>query len=707
MAAVEERDLSPIDRLRELQTDFEKRISEAAGSEAPTLIVEFIHRVVVSNVRVNIGDFGADMEWVNTSRPLSASSDLKGRVVILDFFTFCCINCLHILPHLKSLEQEHEGRGGLLVIGVHSAKFEHEKDLCSLASAVQKLGITHPVVNDVSCMLWHRLQVHCWPTLVVLGPTGQLLLFLEGETGLTLLAPFCREALDYFRGSLRPVPLPMAAYKMSTGQPSSLLWFPAKVCANGSKLAIADTGHHRVLLVSVTGKPSSRLTGKVAAVAGGDSPGFLDGSLEAARFCDPHGLAWQGSNCLYVADTSNHAVREINWSSRLVQTVAGTGEMGDDRTGGHPGHQQALNSPWDLVLDGNVLYVAMAGFHQVWGLLLEDDTLFGKRQYSKGTCVCIAGTGEEGNRNNSYPHRATFAQPSGITVQSGEALYIADSESSSIRSVSLKDGAVRNIVGGSMDPKNLFCFGDRDGVGQHARLQHPLGVAFTDAKKQLYVADSYNNKVRVVDVRTRKCETLVGLDDSGDTADTCDVDQESVPKGKPFSEPGGLCVGNDCLYVADTNNHAIKVVCLDTLQVQELQLEPPLHRSVPVLGKKATRTLPSVRLAPGASLEVAIDVPDGLAAEAPHRWNLQCDDSLFEPPSHTNGSIDGGTLRVQLQLRDTATCASCCHVQLSLQAYLCAHGLCMPVASCIDVPVIVDSLGGEQERLQVPWALDA
>ncbi|XP_064483974.1 NHL repeat-containing protein 2-like [Ornithodoros turicata] len=693
--------------------------------------------------------FSADAEWVNTSHLTPSSADFRGRIVVVDFFTFCCVNCIHILPRLKALEEEHRDNGGFLVVGVHSAKFEHEKKRESLESAVQKLGITHPVINDASYTLWNRLQVRCWPTLLVVGPRGQLLLRLEGEAGVTLLAPFCRAALKYFEDSLKSVPLLKQVGSTSISRPLTALRFPAKVSAHGSKLAIADTGNHRILLVSFSEKNASPPVAEVLNVAGGGSPGFRDGSLEESRFCSPHGVAWRNRDCLFVADTGNHALREIDWTTRTVRTVAGTGEMGQDKAGGQLGSLQPLNSPWDLVVDGGVLYVAMAGSHQIWALPLKNTTIFGKRPLNEGTCVCIAGTGEEGNRNNSYPHRATFAQPSGITAKSGDVLYVADSESSSVRSISLKDGSVRNIVGGDVDPTNLFCFGNEDGVGQKARLQHPLGVAFSAETGKLFVADSYNHKVRVVDVKTRACDTLVGLVSTNTTVCTDKSGEEAPQRTGLFAEPGGLCVTSSCLFVADTNNHCIKLVHLDTLLVEELRLTSAvgspagasegdsvddlldgmnLATSLPskcdcdalkpriqedpfetsslegphTLGENSTTVVDRVRLLPSGSLVISVDLPDSVSGDAPNCWSLKCDGNLFEPPETTRGRIGGSTVRCRLLVRGSAVFSQHSQVQLLLRVFLCEQGSCRPVNHSVHIPVTVDPSGSTEIMVKVP-----
>ncbi|KAH6941622.1 hypothetical protein HPB50_020986 [Hyalomma asiaticum] len=444
-------------KLRNSQEEFENKFYAAEECDRNAVAASYIAEVSSSDDPFIVTDLGTDLEWINTSRPL-VTSDLRGRVVVLDFFTFCCINCQHVLPTVKLLEQEFPVQSGLLVVGVHSAKFDHEKQLENVSNALMRLGITHPVINDAQSSLWKRLEINCWPTLVVLGPSGQVLLFLVGEGATQLLLPFCRAAMEHF-------------------QPSSLTPLPL----------VPDTGHHRIVITNHSGK--------VLQVVGGYEPGYRDGPFSGALFNEPNGVQWREPHFVLVADTGNHAIREINLENNTVSTLAGTGKQGEDTVGGQLGQQQELSSPWDLCLVDDVVFIAMAGLHQIWAFFFRDGVLFGKQNYSKGTCACVAGSGAEGNRNNSYPLKATFAQPSGLCFQPPCSLYIADSESSSIRVLSLKDGTVKNIVGGGLDPTDLFCFGDADGVALNAKLQHPLGVAWSTLKGKLYVADSYNHKL--------------------------------------------------------------------------------------------------------------------------------------------------------------------------------------------------------------------
>ncbi|CAN7996106.1 unnamed protein product [Ixodes hexagonus] len=654
-------------RLRELQESFENEYGDTV--DRSSLMRRYIASVDDSDDRFLVGDLGSDMDWMNTSRPLTAS-DLRGRVVVLDFFTFCCINCQHVLPEVKSLEQELPPSSGLLVVGVHSAKFEHEKQLSSVGQALQRLGVTHPVVNDSSNKLWRRLRVHCWPTLVVLGPAGQALLVLVGEGSVKFLRPFCQAVVDYFRPELQFGPLPLDPGSV----PPGLLRFPAKVFATGTKLVIADTGHHRVLVTDHDGR--------VVRVVGAPEPGWRDGALDDARFNSPQGVVWKDPHVVYVADTGNHVIREVDLDQAQVRTIAGTGQQGSDLVGGGQGTQQPLSSPWDICLVGDILFIAMAGSHQLWALSLQDSQLFGKLHLSKGTCVCVAGSGNEENRNNSYPLRASFAQPSGVAFHPPDKVYIADSESSSIRMVSLQSGAVKNVVGGALNPMDLFCFGDADGSALDARLQHPLGVCWSPDKQLLYVADSYNHKIRQVDVQKRLCTTLVGMGAAGDgTGPSFDEAQ--------FHEPGGLSIVGSHLYVADTNNHCIKLVHLDSRLVERVTLSLP--DATDSRDGCITKDVSGVVLAPQACLRLVLELPMTLVSGAPHCWRLSFEEKCWLPLSPHSGALGDTDVTAELRLRPES--AACLDVRVILETYMCRNGTCAPRLYSFRVPITVDSDG--------------
>uniref|UniRef100_A0AAV2LIB1 NHL repeat-containing protein 2 n=1 Tax=Knipowitschia caucasica TaxID=637954 RepID=A0AAV2LIB1_KNICA len=436
-----------------IQSQLDLALEEAPTEQEKVHIVYDYLNKVDEREDLKIPDFQKGLEWLNTEGPLSLNTDLSGKVVVLDFFTYCCINCMHILPDLHQLEKSHSVEDGLVIIGVHSAKFPNEKVLENIRSAVLRYNICHPVVNDGDARLWHELEVSCWPTLVLLGPKGNLLFSLVGEGHKDRLTLFTKTSMSFYgeRGLLRSHSVQIKLLKDSL--PPTILSFPGKVSVDESKrLVIADTGHHRVLVVSPTGQ--------LLHVIGGTKSGRQDGSFLEASFNSPQGVAFKGDT-VYVADTENHLIRKIDLLNEKVSTLAGVGVQGTDKEGGAMGPEQPISSPWDLALgtaggeDGNVLWVAMAGTHQIWALFLSDGKLPKGRELKSGTCVRWAGSGSEENRNNSYPHKAGFAQPSGLAVAAHDpwnCLFVADSESSSVRTVALKDGAVQSLVGADRDP---------------------------------------------------------------------------------------------------------------------------------------------------------------------------------------------------------------------------------------------------------------
>ncbi|XP_073451957.1 NHL repeat-containing protein 2 isoform X1 [Aquarana catesbeiana] len=620
-----------LQRVLEIQSPLEGALLEAESEgERKRLMLQYLEKVNGRAEELTIPDFSPGLEWLNTEGAISLHKDLCGKIVILDFFTYCCINCMHILPDLHELEHRYTDTDGLVIVGVHSAKFPNERVLENIKSAVLRYNITHPVVNDADATLWQELEVSCWPTLVVLGPRGNILFSLVGEGNKENLFLFTSMALQFYkeRQEINSNRIPLRLYRDSL--PASPLLFPGKVAidSSGERLVIADTGHHRVLVVSKEGK--------VLHTIGGVESGQKDGRFSECSFNSPQGVAIYGNN-IYVADTENHLIRKIDLEMLTVSTIAGTGSQGVDKVGGAQGIQQPISSPWDVaVFSPGLLWIAMAGTHQVWALLLEEGALPKGSVLCKGTCIRFAGSGNEENRNNSYPHKAAFAQPSGLTACPTEpwnCLFIADSESSSIRSVSLKDGAVKHLVGGERDPMNLFAFGDVDGVGINAKLQHPLGVVWDPKQNLLYVADSYNHKIKAVEPKSKNCVTLAGTGEAGNSIGPSFVQTS-------FNEPGGLCVGGDShlLYVADTNNHQIKVLDVETKMVSVL---PIMHSDAAdvvdsalpkrIINPKLPKSTPNINLetltvSPSKTLKYSLNLKLPLGAKltegAPSFWFL-------------------------------------------------------------------------------------
>ena len=429
---------------------------------------------------------------------------------------------MHVLPQLRELEERFAGR--VAVIGVHSGKFVAERVTARIREAAARYGVRHPVVNDRHFRVWRSYAVRAWPTLALVDPAGYVRGLHAGEFTSARLVPLLERMIDDFGVAART---PAAAGAPPAGDPSPggpALRYPGKIAVDGSRVAVADTGRHRVL-VGTLDAGGRRM--RVERVVGGGEAGYADGL--APRFDAPLGLAF-GGDTLYVTDAGSHTVRAVALGSGAVRTVAGTGAQLRTRRDRDAG---ALSSPWDLALVGDTLYVAMAGTHQLWAV----------RTDGGGLRAHAGGRGED-VRDGPLPD-ALLAQPMGIDADA-ERLYFADAETSAVRAASIDPaGAVRTIVG-----TGLFDFGDADGAGDDARLQHPQGV-IAHPGGRLLVADSYNDSLRWVHPATRAVETWV----------------------RGFHEPGGLALGDGLVYVADTNAHRVAVVDESTGEVGELTIE--------------------------------------------------------------------------------------------------------------------------------------
>ena len=487
--------------------------------------------------RINVEPFPDDLTWVNT-RPLRPD-ELRGKFVLLDFWTYCCINCMHILPELKKLEKAYPNN--LVVIGVHSAKFDAEQETPNIAEAVLRYNIEHAVINDPEFILWKRFGVRSWPTLVLIDPEGQAVWGKPGETAFEVVDAILKKALPYYRkrGVLDETPLrldPAADTKVETP-----LRFPGKILADeaGDRLFIADSGHHRIVV--------ARLDGTLLDVIGSGKIGSADGDYAAVQFSSPQGMALDGDR-LYVADTENHLIRQVDLAKKSVATIAGTGAqlrgLGSSMARRGKPLATPLASPWALFLKDEDLYVAMAGTHQIWRMRLDGSRI-----------SPYAGNGREDIVDGPLLPRkprelgySSFAQPSGL-ASDGEWLFVADSEGSSIRAMPFDPRKkVRTLIGtASLPDKRLFTFGDVDGPPSKALLQHPLGVVYF--QDRLFVADTYNNKIKVLDPATGVIQTFAGIGGSGDT-----------DAAAGFDEPAGLSAARNKLFVADTNNNRIRVI---------------------------------------------------------------------------------------------------------------------------------------------------
>lgn len=468
-------------------------------------------------------EFPADLDWINTGEKKIALDNLRGKVVLLDFWTYGCINCFHIIPDLKRLEAKYGD--ALVVIGVHSAKFESEGDTRRIRSIAQRYERDEPIVNDNEFEIWRAYGARAWPTLVLIDPAGKIVGQVAGEGHYDLLDEAIGRLVETFAESIDRTPLELdpALAQME----DTFLRFPGKIIADEKtqRLFIADSNHHRIVVTN--------FDGDVENIIGSGKPGLGDGDFSTARFNQPQGLALDG-NSLYVADTLNSAIRRVDLEKETVETVAGTGDQVYMRRDEYPAKGTPLNSPWDVLWHEGKLYIAMAGQHQLWRYEPRTQTL-----------EAYAGTRREALTDGPRL-KAALNQPSGLATD-GKRLYFADSEASAIRYVDFESDEVKTIVG-----TGLFDFGDVDGKGDRVRLQHPLGITWHDGK--LYVADTYNDKIKVIDPEARTSKTLVGGD------------------GGLF-EPGGLAASNGMLWIADTNGHVIRRFDLADNSLESLRLD--------------------------------------------------------------------------------------------------------------------------------------
>ena len=483
--------------------------------------------------------FAGAKGWINTAEPITLEK-LKGHVVLVDFWTYCCINCIHVIPDLKFLEEKYKDQP-FVVIGVHSGKFDQEKNTENIRTAVKRFGIEHPVAVDNDFAIWQRFGARSWPTLVLIDSAGQPVGSISGEGHRKILDQAIAKVLEKGRvdETLAAKPLVFAPEKHVADGPLS---FPGKVLADaaGKRLFIADTAHNRIL--------ETTPDGAVTRIIGSGKAGFDNGTLDLATFNEPQGMTLSADGMtLYVCDRLNHALRAVDLNANIVRTLSGNGEQGRDRKYSGPAKPAQLNSPWDVQRVGDQLFIAMAGHHQIW-------------RYDPATDLIAVHAGSGAERCDDGPlMESTFSQPSGL-ASDGVKIYVADSEDSTIRSVAVDVMGTTESIAGSED---LFGFGLKDGNGKDAMFQHPLCVELITGPKGplVVVADTYNHVLRTVDPLNGDVATLPvsGLE----------------PK---MFEPGGLSSDGKLLYVADTNRHRIVVLNHDGSGARVLNVTLPVAK---------------------------------------------------------------------------------------------------------------------------------
>ncbi|MFD2513185.1 thioredoxin-like domain-containing protein [Pontibacter locisalis] len=451
--------------------------------------------------------------WLNTDRTWSIK-DFKGKIVLLDFWTFGCINCQHIVPDLKRLEEEFADI--LVVIGVHSAKFDAEKHSEAIEQAIQKFGIEHPVVNDADFKVWDQYGAKAWPTIVLIDPNGKVIGQHAGEGVYDTVRPYIQKLKVEYNDQLNRKPIPSHVKP----PPDSYLYFPSKIiCDNDNNIYLSDSGNNRILKITQEGQ--------VLEVIGSGEQGFYNGGYADSTFYEPHGMALHGDT-LYVADAKNNAIRKVDLKHKMVSTAAGTGELGYYFMDDMLDEPVNPNSPWDLLIYNDSMFIASAGNHQILRMDLGTEKVYR-----------FAGNGREALADGNL-RQAAFNQPSGL-ANNKHVLYVADAEASAIRTVNLKTGMVLTPLG-----RGLFNFGDVDGTVDDALLQHCVGVEVIDT--DVYIADTYNGKIKVLDLSRGRVYTLTdGL-----------------------SEPNDVLFINGKLWATSTNSHQLFKIDISTSDLQEV-----------------------------------------------------------------------------------------------------------------------------------------
>jgi hypothetical protein len=451
---------------------------------------------------------------------------------------------MHVLPQLRKLEKKYADV--LTVIGVHSAKFNGEKSTENVREAVRRYGIGHPVVNDSNFEIWKSYAVRAWPTLMFIGPSGTVIGRHEGEFEVGALAGVLDGMIEEYE--------PTGLFKRGIFETSPVsdgetpLSFPGKITADAAsnRLVVSDSNHRRLVLTDLEGNVETIIGNGESPLVGDASRGvFTDRKYDQPLFDNPQGTVVDG-DVLYVADAGTHTIVRVDLAGRLATTLAGTGEQSLYRHRGGDALKVPLNSPYDLSLHSGHLYIAMAGFHQLWTMDVAGMNI---RPF--------AGDGGEDIVDGLKPE-ARLAQPYGVEV-SNSAVFFIDSETSSVRVAAIAEkGRVVTLVG-----TGLFDFGDHNGVGKDALLQHPQGLAVQD--DTIYIADSYNNKIKSMAIGSLQVDTVAGSGAQGSS--------DGPASRAEFSEPAGLAIVGNRIFVADTNNHLIRVIDTHSGEVSTLEIK--------------------------------------------------------------------------------------------------------------------------------------
>lgn len=582
--------------------------------------------------------------WIGTGGRRLSLSDFAGRFLLLDFWTLCCVNCHHVLAELRPMEAEFADI--LTVVGVHSPKFEFEKDSQAIRSAVQRHGVEHPVLNDPEMSTWRAYGVRGWPTLVLVDPIGEIVGTWSGEGHGHAIAATINELIPTYESSGQLIR--GEGFFQADATRESVYVQPGKIVAlDSEQILVSDSGNHSlaIALFSEPNSPVQRI--------GSGKRGFADGSFTEAQFNEPYGavvlpgdIAEKLGIHVVVADTVNHALRGLNVDTQQVTTLAGTGEQWRPGESDHgPALSTSLSTPWDVEYQDGIIYIAMAGDHRIW---FFDPVL--------GTVGITAGTTHEGLVNGPAD-QAWFAQPSAL-ANSPQGLWIIDSETSALRN--LQSNVVTTAIG-----TGLFDFGHIDGPANNARLQHPLGI--TTNGEVLYIADTYNGAIRVFNPTTGAVSTVA----------------------RDLAEPSDVCLTPDgtALLVVES---AIGLVS-----------QIPIEETLNITGDELHTVRPELEIAAGdATLTVLFTPPPGQKQDDRYGPSTQLTVGSTPPELLLRGSGTSTELTRELHINPDVSYGI---LHVAAKGASCdtdaEHGVCHMHQQDWGVPVKVTSLGSTDIQL--------
>lgn len=302
-----------------------------------------------------------------------------------------------------------------------------------------------------------------------------------------------------------------------------------------STCGVSSTSTGTLMGGAIQGTPLN-LTTAVSTMAGTGTSGSLDATCTQASLSGPIGITSDGIN-LYVADTSNHKIRQIVISSGVVTTLAGSGTAGStDATGA----SASFNAPMGITTDGINLYVADTFNNKIRQVVISTQVV-----------TTLAGSGAAGS-TDATGITASFNGPHGITTD-GSNLYVADTSNQKIRQIVISTKAVSTLAGSGST-------GATDAIGTGASFSSPLGITVTGSN--LYVAEAGNYKIRQIVISTKAVSTLAGSGTAGST--------DATGTAASFNQPYAITSDGTNLYVADANNHNIRKIVISSKVVSTL-----------------------------------------------------------------------------------------------------------------------------------------